>query len=80
VRPSQGWQAWGWLLVSLSLVSMGLFPGCEKAGGGGQQAEEPPPSSAPPSTTPTPTAPATGPVVGINLTAEQTSLPIVGSP
>lgn len=29
------WQACGWLLVSLGLVSMAMFTGCEKAGDGG---------------------------------------------
>jgi hypothetical protein len=91
VRPSRGWQACGWLLVSLSLVSVGIFTGCQKAGGGGGggSAEAPPPSTTPPSTTPPSTTPpsttpptsppAVSPVVGITLTAGQTSLPADGA-
>jgi adhesin/invasin len=89
VRPSRGWQAYGWLLVSVSLVSLGIFAGCQKAGGGGGQAEQPPPTSTPPSTpppstpppstpppstTPPPTPIATSSVVSITLTAGQPSL------
>jgi hypothetical protein len=72
VRPSRGWQACGRLLVSMCLVSTGIFAGCQKAGGGRRQAEEPPPSPTSPSTTPPPVASS---VAGINLTAAQASLP-----
>jgi hypothetical protein len=75
VRPSRGRQACGWLLVSMCLVSMGIFAGCQKAGGGGGQDEEPPPSTTSPSTTPPPAA---SPVAGITLTAAQASLPADG--
>jgi hypothetical protein len=88
VRPSRGWQACGWLLVSLSLIGIGVIGGCQKAGGGGEQGEQPPsstpPATTPPSTTPPPSTPPTSPpaanpVVGITLAAGQTSLLADGS-
>jgi hypothetical protein len=88
VRPSRGWQACGWLLMSVCFVGMGVLAGCEKAGGGGgggtagaPPSSTTPPSTTPPSTTPpsttppstTPTTPVSS-VVGITLAAGQTSL------
>jgi hypothetical protein len=84
VRPSRGWRAWGWLLVSVSLACMGIFAGCQKAGGGGGEAEAPPPSAPAPTTPTPPTTPttppaATSPIVGITLAAGQPSLPADGA-
>jgi hypothetical protein len=76
------WQACGWLLVSLGLVSMAMFTGCEKAGGGGGTggtAGTPPASTTPPSTTPpSPTPPPAGVAIveigGITLATGEESL------
>jgi hypothetical protein len=70
------WQACGWLLVSLCLVSMAIFTGCEKAGGGGGggTAAAPPSSTTPPSTTPPPAGVAIVDIGGITLATGEDAL------
>jgi hypothetical protein len=74
VRHRRRSQACGWLLVSLCLVWIGLFAGCEKAGGGGGQGDTSASSTTSGSTTPSTQTLTPSAVVGITLTAEDTAL------
>ncbi len=81
MRPSRGWQACGWLLVSVCFVGMAVLTGCQKAGGGGGEGTaEPspsgttPPSETPPSTTPPPASVAIVDIGGITVVTGETSL------
>jgi hypothetical protein len=74
VRHRRGWQACGWLLVSLCLVWIGLFAGCQKAGGGGGQGEASSSSTTSGSSTPSTQTLTPSAVVGITLTAQESAL------
>jgi hypothetical protein len=74
VRHRRGWQACGWSLVSLSLVWIGLFAGCEKAGGGGGQGGTSSSSTTSGSTTPSTQTLTPSAIVGITMTTQESAL------